>query len=111
MLTNVLFTKPGNKIQCSFQCDCIRNIGSTRFKFVWKIIVGSFCKGYFLDHLSSALERRHLLKQSFLPIQYSCSCGSVNLMTRKSEEIAVKVLNIDVKVNGRLGTIEQNEST
>ena len=81
------------------------------FKLVRQIGVNRLLKRHAFDHVATALERIHRVKQTSLTIHHAAAGRRKHLVTGKSVEVTIQILNIDAAVRRLLGAVDQNRHT
>src|SRR5262249_20335415 len=108
---DIFHSEPVQIFDCHTQPDRTSNIGRTRFKLEWQLVVSRLLERHRADHVSAALERGHLLQQSGFAVQDANSGGAVHLVSGKGVEVTVQSLHVDFKMGHSLCTIDQYRNT
>ena len=96
-------------IQRRAQADNAACIRRTGFKSPRRFCPGgAFTEANSRDHRTAPLPRRHRLQDLGLDVQRANPRRAVELMARKSVEVAVQRLDVNRVMHHRLGTIDQD---
>src|SRR5262249_18525979 len=90
------------------QADRACHIGSAGFELVWQLVVESLLEGDRPDHVTTALLRRHRIKQRKLYVQDADPHRPIHLVTGEGVKVAAKFLDIDLAVRHSLSAINHH---
>jgi hypothetical protein len=82
-------------IDCSTEADCIRDVAGTSFESLRRRLVERFFEGDILNHVASALPRRHLIQNFGLPVHHADARRCKDLVPREDIEVAIDRLHVD----------------
>src|SRR5208337_4049228 len=90
------------------QADGASDVGRSSLELLGCRSIRGLLKRDGLDHVASGLPGRHRLEMAELAVEHSDAHGPENLVAGERVEIAIEVLNVDINVGNRLGSVDDD---
>jgi len=108
MLANLFHADARQVIDGDAKADGFGDIRCSRLEFIRQIVVLRVVEPHFLDHFSSAHERRHCFENRPPAIQNSAGRRTAHLMAAEYKKITIDGLDIHRHVRDALRAINEN---
>lgn len=94
-LLDVVYAKPRQPIQCSTKSHRVGDVASACLEAGRRLVERRALVRYVLDHVASALPRRHRLQEVGFAVDGADPRGAKHLVTREDVEVTVQRLNVN----------------
>src|SRR5688572_12640904 len=98
MFCNIFLAEVGYKIKSRPESNYVSDIWSSSLIFIRKLVISGILETYLFDHFATTHINRHRFENIFFTIKNANTGWTIYLMCRKTKEIAIQILDIDIEM-------------